>query len=106
MKYLLFDKVERNYNFIVFKIDFICWLKYMVFLKRIGLNIDVFFFLIEVYNEYMYEFVWKKGILEMLCKLMLMFNEVIDFLCLDLNNKSVVELILGIMGFGKIYYVI
>lgn len=37
---------------------------------------------------------------------MLMFNEVIDFLCLDLNNKSVVELILGIMGFGKIYYVI
>lgn len=42
----------------------------------------------------------------MLCKLMLMFNEVIDFLCLDLNSKSVVELILGIMGFGKIYYVI
>lgn len=106
MNYLLFDKVERNYNFIVFKIDFICWLKYMVFFKRIGLNIDVFFFLIEVYNEYMYEFVWKKGILEMLCKLMLMFNEVIDFLCLDLNSKSVVELILGIMGFGKIYYVI
>lgn len=54
MNYLLFDKVERNYDFIFFKIDFIFWLKYMVFLKRIGLNIDVFFVLIKVYNEYMY----------------------------------------------------
>lgn len=106
MNHSLSDKAERNYNFIVSKIDLICRSKHMAFLKRIGLNIDVSSFPTEVYNEYMYEPVWKKGIPEMLCKPMPTFNEVTDFSRLDLNNKSVVELISGIMGSGKTHHAI
>lgn len=54
----------------------------------------------------MYEPVWKEGIPKLLCKPMPTFREVPDFSCLDLNNKSDVELISGKMGSGKTHHAI
>lgn len=96
MNHSLYDKAERNYHWIASKIDLLCRSNHVEFLNRIGLNIDVSSFPNDVYNKYMYE----EG------KPMPTFREVTDFSCLDLNNKSDVELISGKMGSGKTHHAI